>query len=176
MDYLLDTNILSAYYHLEHPNYEAAKATINGLDRTGHLLVSVVTMAEIDYGVRLAHAKNSKFIEEMRERAEIIRKRAKLPVTPFTAEYYARLKLGVAMLISPGKQKKNPRFIEDWIEHTTAKALGIDENDLWIASQGIERDITVVTDDKRFDVFKRAVPEFKLILTAPERFEQSSKW
>lgn len=167
MDYLLDTNILSAYYHAEHPLHVVAKDAIGSLDKSGLELVSVVTLAEIDYGVQLAADKSSTFVQALRDRADIIRERAKLPVTEFTSESYARLKAAVAKLIAPGNHKKNPRFVEDWIRHTTGKVLQIDENDLWIASQAIERDVTLVTIDKRFMVFKEAVPDFKLLLVPP---------
>lgn len=162
--YLLDTSALSAYYNEQHPHHAKALETINELGDEVQLLVSVITIAEIDYGVRLAEFEGSAYLPELRDRADKIRQHAQLPITHHTSAVYAELKAGVAkQMIRPGK-KKRPRYIEDWVDRGSGKALQLDENDLWICSQAKERDLTIITTDPDFRSFEKVDPDIRVIL------------
>lgn len=165
--YLLDTCALSAYYNGQHPHHARAVALINGLEANALLLVSVISIAEIEYGIRLAEFQNSSHLPELRERAERIKGHAQLPVTHHTSDVYADLKFKLAQTrIRPGK-KKMPRFIEDWADRGSGKVLQIDENDLWICAQAKERDVTLITTDTDFRAFEAADRDIRILFVQP---------
>ncbi|KAA3513829.1 hypothetical protein DXM25_22345 [Agrobacterium rosae] len=59
--------------------------------------------------------------------------------------------------------RRVPRWIEDWQGRVPSKTLQVDENDLWIVAQAIERDYLLVTSDLRLaDRFGKAIPELRL--------------
>lgn len=45
------------------------------------------------------------------------------------------------------KSKNKAKWPEGWVEPSTGKELGIDENDLWIAAQAIERNLVLASQD-----------------------------
>jgi len=58
-----------------------------------------------------------------------------------------------------------PRWVEAWSDRVTGQLLQIDENDLWIAAQAVERNLVVVTSDPDFThVIAPAVPELRVQL------------
>jgi predicted nucleic acid-binding protein len=61
--------------------------------------------------------------------------------------------------------RRIPRWVEDWSDRVTGQLLHIDENDLWIAAQTVERNLVVVTSDSDFvRVIAPAVPELRVQL------------
>ena len=55
--------------------------------------------------------------------------------------------------------------MEGWSDRVTGQLLQIDENDLWIAAQAVERNLVVVTSDPDFiRIIKLAVPELRVEL------------
>lgn len=164
--YLLDTCALSAYFNEEHALHGRAKSTIDGVSAEDAILVSAISLAELEYGIRLAEAKRGKRLDEFRERLVAIRQYGKLPVTDLTAPVYAELKAKLAVTRMKANGKKMPRYLEDWIESATTKQLQLDENDLWICAQAKERDLTIISADADFRAFTAADPDIKLILCA----------
>ena len=62
---------------------------------------------------------------------------------------YAQLKADMAKRYLPNASKKGrPRWLEDWVDKTKGKKLGIDENDLWMCAQAKERELILVTTDR----------------------------
>lgn len=165
--YLLDTSALSAYYNNQHLHHARALALLDHLEADALLLVSVISIAEIEYGIKLAEFHNSSHLPELRERAKRIKDHAQLPVTHHTSEVYADLKLKLAQTrIRPGK-KKMPRFLEDWADRGSGKALQIDENDLWICAQAKERDVALITADTDFRAFEAADRGIRILFVQP---------
>jgi predicted nucleic acid-binding protein len=162
--YLLDTCALSAYFNEEHKFHAPTKSTIDGLRTEDAVLVSSISLAELEYGIRLAEARQGKRLDEFRERLVTIRQYGKLAVTDLTAPVYAELKASIAATRLKANGKKMPRYLEDWIESATGKKLQLDENDLWICAQAKERDLTIITADPDFRAFASADPNIKLIL------------
>lgn len=165
MGFLLDTSALSAYLNLDHPHHESTVRVINQLPEAAPKLVSIVTLAELDYGIRFAELAGSTRLEEYRQRLAIIRKYAPLDITHHTSEAYAELKLFLAAHVQRRPGKKMPRWIEDWVDLGSAKRLQIDENDLWIAAQAKERDLVVVTGDNDMRILASVDPEIRILLT-----------
>jgi predicted nucleic acid-binding protein len=79
--YLLDTSTLSAYLNEEHPHHEVAISVVDGLPTEAAKLVSVVTLAELDYGIRFAELQGSRHLAEYRKRLDVVREYVSLPDT-----------------------------------------------------------------------------------------------
>ncbi len=71
-------------------------------------------------------------------------------ITAYTCEVYGEIK--TALLNRWGRNAdgslKNVKYVDDLIEPTTGKELGIQENDLWIVSIAKERNLLFITNDK----------------------------
>jgi predicted nucleic acid-binding protein len=163
--YLLDTSALSAYLNEGHQHHAVAIAVVGGLPAQAAKLVSVVTLAELDYGIRLAELQGSQRLAEYRQRLEVARQYASLDLSRHTSEAYAELKVRLAGQVQRKTGKKMPRWIEDWVEIGSAKRLQIDENDLWICAQAKERDLIVVTGDVDIRQLALLDPDLKIVLT-----------
>lgn len=163
--YLLDTSALSAYLNEDHPHHAEAKSVVDGLPVSAVKLVSAVTLAELDYGIRFAELQGSKRLIEYRMRLDVVRQYASLDLTRYTGEVYAELKVRLAAQMQRKAGKKMPRWIEDWVDVGSAKRLQIDENDLWICAQAKERDFIVVTGDIDIRQLSSFDPELKILLT-----------
>ena len=78
-----------------------------------------------------------------------------------TAIEYASLRATIAVHYLPKVTKQfRLKRIEDWVDQFTGKKLGVDENDLWICTQAIEMNFTLIADDKMNQI-KRAEPKLK---------------
>lgn len=165
--FLLDTSALSAYLNPTHPHHERAQQIIDGLPAVDAKFVSVVTLGEFDYGIRLAELAGSVRLAEYRQRLAIVRKYASLPMTHHTSEAYAELKAALAAKVQRNLESKMKRWVEDWIDIGSGKQLQIDENDLWICAQAKERDLVVVTGDSDVSRLATYDSQLRCILTAP---------
>jgi predicted nucleic acid-binding protein len=145
--YLLDTSVLSAYLNPDHKHHGNTVHVVDGLPLNDPKFVSVITLAEFDFGIRLAELAGSTRLVEYRDRLSIVRKYASLPLTHHTSEAYAELKALLASKVQRPRKGKMRRWIEDWIDMGSGKRLQIDENDLWICAQAKERDLIVLTAD-----------------------------
>lgn len=163
--FLLDTSTLSAYLNEDHPHHTAAISAIDGLPTEAAKFVSVVTLAELDYGIRFAELQNSTRLPEYRARLAIIRQYSSLDLTRNTSAVYAELKARLASHMLRKPLKKMPRWIEDWLIAGTAKRLQIDENDLWVCAQAKERDLTVVTGDDDIRQLALLDPDLKILFS-----------
>ena len=163
--YLLDTSALSAYLNEDHPHHDVAVSVIGSLPTETAKLVSVVTLAELDFGIRLAELQGSRHLAEYKKRLEVVRAYTSLDLTRHTSEVYAELKVNLASQMQRKPGKKMRRWIEDWIESGSDKRLQIDENDLWICAQAKERDLVVVTGDVDIRRLSSFDPELKILLT-----------
>jgi tRNA(fMet)-specific endonuclease VapC len=162
--YLFDASALSARLNEDHPYHASASAIIEGLPSDAIKLVSVITLAEIDYGIRLAEQLGSKRLDDFRQRLDVIRRYTPLDLTHHTSEAYAELKARIASHVRRRPNRKLTRFIEDWIDSGSGKGLQIDENDLWICAQAKERDLIVITTDTDLRTISSYDPEVRVWL------------
>jgi predicted nucleic acid-binding protein len=163
--YLFDASALSAYLNEDHTYHASAAVKIDALPFDSLKLVSIITLAEIDYGIRSAERAGSTRLEQYRDRLDVIKRYAPLNLTSHTSESYAELKACVASHMRRRPRKKHPRWIEDWIDLNSAKRLQIDENDLWICAQAKERDLILVTGDYDIRQLASYDPGLRIILT-----------
>jgi predicted nucleic acid-binding protein len=161
--YLLDTNLVSVLYDGGRPNHRAVRAALSAFDPAAPQLVSAITIGELRFGLALSRAAGRPLdhIEACIERTE---EHPLAEVGRHTAEAFGYVKSSVA-LQRVDIRKRVPRWVEGWSDRVTGQLLQIDENDLWIAAQAVERNLVVVTSDPDFtSIIKPAVPELRVEL------------
>lgn len=161
--YLLDTNLVSVLYDAQRPNHSNALQAIEGLNPDAPQLVSAVTIAELRFGLALSRAVGRPLhhIEACIERAE---EHPLAGVGRHTAEAFAHVKSSLAQQ-RLDLQRRIPRWVEAWTDRVTGQLLQIDENDLWIAAQAIERNYVIMTSDRDFvQIIATALPELRVSL------------
>jgi predicted nucleic acid-binding protein len=162
--YLFDASALSARLNEDHPHHASASAVIDGLPSEALKLVSIITLGEIDYGIRLAEQIGSKRLDEFRQRLDVIRRYTPLDLTHHTSEAYAELKARIASHVRRRPNKKLSRWIEDWIDLGSGKGLQIDENDLWLCAQAKAHDLIVITTDTDLRAISSYDAEVRVLL------------
>jgi tRNA(fMet)-specific endonuclease VapC len=161
--YLLDTNLVSVLYDAGRSNHLAVRSALADLDPNAAQLASAVTIGELRFGLALSRAAGRPLahIEACIERTE---EHPLAEIGRHTAEAFGYVKSSVA-LQRVNIQPRIPRWVEDWSDRVTGQLLQIDENDLWIAAQAVERNLVVVTSDLDFvRVIAPAVPELRVQL------------
>jgi predicted nucleic acid-binding protein len=61
-------------------------------------------------------------------------------------------------------RRDRPKYVEDWVDQATSKALGVDENDLWMCAQAKERGLVLVTTDQRMKRIEDADSDVRLLI------------
>jgi predicted nucleic acid-binding protein len=54
--------------------------------------------------------------------------------------------------------------LENWVDQATGQRLQVDENDLWMCAQARERNLVMLTADRKMDRIARADPLVRLSL------------
>jgi tRNA(fMet)-specific endonuclease VapC len=153
-DYLLDTQTVWYWYNSSCREHATVVENINvilqsaaSLEIKPKLLVSVITLGEINFGHRVASIPNpttqaayDRFVRE------------KLPI-PFelsadAAETYGDLRTRLFNKYAPGDKRKPKMRPEQLVAPVTAKELQIQENDLWLCAQAIAHRMVLVTNDR----------------------------
>lgn len=146
--YLLDTNIIRFWFDADRPEHAAVDRRIGQLPGASPLALSVITLGEIEYGHRVLHnasdpAQEEGFFDFVENRLPI-----KLDVGRHTRTAYGSLRARLFERFAPRNRRKKSIRPEELIDPTTSLELGIQENDLWIASQALEHNLVLVTHDK----------------------------
>lgn len=155
-DFLLDTQTIRYWHDSDCPQHAAVIGNVAALRQLAaplelkpKLLVSVVTLGEIEFGHRVALAPDPaaqaayiKFVQE------------ELP-SPFelssdaTAAYGdLRTRLFINNKYAPGEKRKPKMRPEQLRDLVTAKELQIQENDLWLCAQAVAHGMVLVTNDR----------------------------
>lgn len=161
--YLLDTNLVSVLYDARRPNHVTVRQAIAALPTEAAQLVSVVTAGELRFGLALARASGQALthIEACLVSTE---GHPLAEITRHTSDAFATVKSSVA-LARIDIRRRIPRWVEGWADRVSGQLLQIDENDLWIAAQALERNYVVVTSDRDFtQVIGPAVPDLRVLL------------
>lgn len=147
--YLLDTNIVSYWFDGRKPEHEVVTRRISALLDQAPLCVSAITLGEIEYGHRLETPDADtgfqvRFNHLIAERLPMV-----LDVRSSTKLSYGLIRARLFRKFAPKTRRRRDRWPEELIDPTTAKTLGIQENDLWLAAQAIEHRLVFVTHDKK---------------------------
>jgi len=145
--FLLDTNILCYLFNGSHEHYPAVSRHLEALDPAAPVFVSAVALGEIEYGHRCVSGEDTelqrrfnRFVEE--RFPQVLRIRAS------TRGAYGMLRSRLFERYAPPNRRSKIKRPEELIDPTTAMGLGIEENDLWMAAQAMERNLVFVTADK----------------------------
>jgi tRNA(fMet)-specific endonuclease VapC len=148
--YLLDTNIISELMKAEGAGDDSIPSLrliekMGSIAETGQLLTSVVVIAEIDYGIHINPASSVllKKAKSVMNRFEL------LPVNEHVAMKYSQLRGRLFEKYAPKEKRKILKRTEEWIDPTTSKELGIQENDVWITATALCYGLVLVTHDKK---------------------------
>lgn len=143
--YLLDTNVASAAWDQGNKAHSITRSRLLQLDQD-RVFISSITIAEIEYGLKTAPSLDS-------HRQQIVRREMSaykvLSVDRHTAEPYSDIRAIIFQNYAPRDRRGRikARYVEDLVEPTTGKELGIQENDLWIVSVAIQYNLVLVTND-----------------------------
>ena len=161
--YILDTSVVSVQLDHSHQRHSEIDAALAEMENDSVLFLSVVTLAELAFGVSMAKAFGHVNLPGMEQMLTVARRSEALPVTHHTSTAYAELKTKLAkQYLAKASRRDRPRWVEEWVDRTSGQKLQIDENDLWICSQAKERDLTVVTSDRRMRWIRDADSDVRL--------------
>ena len=161
--YLLDTCIISDLYNPRRKKHSDVRSAIEALDPTAPQFLSVVVLAELLFGLRMAEKTGQK-LTHIRSTIERAQERDVAEIGRHTAESYGNVKSQLAQRWT-NPESKLPRWPEDWKDKISGKNLQIDESDLWLVAQAVERNYVLLTTDKKLkDRFEPAVPDLRLRL------------
>jgi predicted nucleic acid-binding protein len=163
--YLFDTSALSIALDADHPLHRVKREAIEGLPAEATQFVSVIALAELGFGGALAAALGKGNVPTLTAILNRARTYNVVDVNHHTAAVYADVKSRIAQkYLAKALRRDRPKYIEDWIDQATGKILGIDENDVWMCAQAKERDLVLVTADKRMQRIPAADPAVRLLL------------
>ncbi|MGM0574339.1 MAG: type II toxin-antitoxin system VapC family toxin [Myxococcota bacterium] len=141
--YLLDSNALRAWVDARDPRHEPLREGLEQVPEQ-YVQLSVVTVAELHYGLALPHKVDPGTVRALRAATGRFLVRA---IDRHVTETYGRLRARLFERFAPRK-KRRKRSVSQLVDPATDESLGIQENDLWIASQAITVDAELVTYDK----------------------------
>jgi predicted nucleic acid-binding protein len=158
--HLLDTNVISVLFDERRPNHATVRATLEAIGPEEPQFVSVVVMAELRYGMQAASLAGQD-VSHIRQTLDQADRYPLAEVNRHTAEAYGDVKARLAhhwLDLS----KRPPRWLEDWAVRASSKTLQVDENDLWLVAQAVERNYRLITSDQRLiDRFGPAISELR---------------
>ena len=148
--YILDTNVFSPLLDSTHSRHGDVRAAIGALDALSTKFMSVITVAELGFGVSLYETVTGSPSPDLRRKLTKAHEYAVLDVTRHTSTAYAELKANLATkyVAKALRRDARPRWVEEWVDKATGKRLEVDENDLWICAQAKERNLIVITADR----------------------------
>lgn len=147
--YLLDSSVASIAWDSGNPNHEAIRRRL--VEIADELLfISSVTLAEVEYGLLTAPHIDILRQEAVRNAMAGYLPSQVLSIDRHTAKEYARIKSVLFMTYSPRNRRGRltKKRVEDLVERSTGKELGIQENDLWIVAIAVNYHLRFVTRDE----------------------------
>jgi predicted nucleic acid-binding protein len=162
--FLLNTSALTPAVDPGHTHYSLATKTIESIG-TAPLYVSAIALGEMIYGFELYKRSTGVVLPDSEKMLEAAKLWPRLDVTHHTVTVYAELKAALAVYCLPNVTKQfRKRYVEDWINQFTGKALRVDDNDLWICAQAREMNLVLVRGDRGMQAMQIADPLLKLML------------
>lgn len=153
-DFLLDTQIVRYWYDdkcAQHAavlrNIELLRKQAKSLDYAPRLLVSVVTLGEIEFGYRV---QPGDFTKNQEACMRFVHQElpASLELTDDATTAYGEIRARLFNKYAPREKRKRGMRPEQLMDMSTSLELGIQENDLWLCAQAIGHGMVLVTNDK----------------------------
>ncbi len=148
--YLLDTNVIRHWLDESNDFHAAVAQKAKEAAQVQSLMVtSSIVLGEIEYGIAATGGKAKQSLAEFRAQVakQFAQKRLLLSVSRSTTTIYGELRAKLFEKFAPKNRRTKGLRPEEMLDPVTAKELGIQENDLWIAAQAIERNLVLVTHD-----------------------------
>lgn len=149
--YLLDTCMLGYLAEVrrgaDSPEGRAVEERLRKIPKA-FLFICPMIVGEMEYGLQVAPDPD----RDKQEKARKITSEFEcLPIDEDVAkDHYGRLRALIFERVAPrGKRDKKlvSKRVDELVDPTTSKELGIQENDLWIASVAISHNMILVTND-----------------------------
>lgn len=153
-DFLLDTQTIRYWKDSECSQHAAVMGNVaslrqqaSSLDFKPKLLVSVVSLGEIEFGHRIALAPDlaaqAAYMQFVRE--ELF---GSFELSSDATAAYGELRARLFNKYAPADKRKSKMRPEQLVDPVTAKELGIQENDLWLCAQALAHGMVLVTNDR----------------------------
>ncbi len=153
-DFLLDTQIIRYWYDdkcAQHPavigNIESLKKRARPLEHEPRLLVSVVTLGEIEFGHRVQTGdfatKQDTYIRFVGQQLP-----DRLELTEDAVTAYGEIRSRLFNKYAPSEKRKPKMRPEQLTDPISSLALQIQENDLWLCAQAVSHGMVLVTNDR----------------------------
>ena len=144
--YLFDTNAVSPLWNARHPEHDTVKAFFASISQSP-VWLSTIVLAEIEYGMKITPEMDINSQNQVRH--EMSNHPFILDIDKHTIDPYSDLRAELFKKFSPRDRRGRltVKWPEDLIERTSAKELGVQENDIWIAAQAIQYNLILVTGD-----------------------------
>ncbi len=161
-DYLLDTQMIRYWYDRgcqEHAavigNLEALQTLATSAEHKPRLLVSVVTLGEMEFGHRVqvgAHAAHNE------ARMEFVNEQLpdRLELTEDAVWAYGEIRSRLFNKYAPGEMRKPKMRPEQLVDPVNSLNLQIQENDLWLCAQAVGHAMVLVSNDAMNPITKAA--------------------
>jgi len=155
-DFLIDTNIWEYWFNEDkEPQHSNVLKRVSELKKrcgktksSFRVWISSVTWGELEYGYQV-QTKNERSLEKpFRQFIHGIAPK-EFFIDKHVTRDYGRIRARLFEKYGPKEKKKKSLRPEQLIDPVTSLQLQIQENDLWIVSQAITRDFTLVTNDRR---------------------------
>lgn len=142
--HLLDTNALRAWIDGDHPRHANMVKNVGNWG-DAFVFLSAVTVAEVEFGLARPHSLATQIVGKIR--AALLRFPV-LEIDRHVGEPYGKLRAWLVERYAPKGQRKKLRSLTQLTDPISDLALGIQENDLWLASQAIATEAVLVTGDR----------------------------
>jgi tRNA(fMet)-specific endonuclease VapC len=144
--YLFDTNAVSPLWNVRHLEHDIIKNFFASVSQSP-VWLSTIVLAEIEYGMKITPEMDIDSQNQVRH--EMSNHPFILDIDKHTIGPYSDLRAELFKAFSPRDRRGRltVKWPEDLIERTSAKELGVQENDIWIAAQAIQYNLILVTDD-----------------------------
>ena len=142
--YLLDTNILSYWVNENARQHERVTEVISALPKDIPVFMSAISWGEMQFGARLnAKTRLPETDCHLFEKTFLT-----APVTRHTDQHYGKIKARLFEKFSPKELRSKEKRLSMLVDPVSGEQLGVDENDVWIVAQAIERNLVLVSNDK----------------------------
>lgn len=143
--FLLDTSVVSAYCDAGNPRHVGTRAYFAARP-AARLYTCPVTLGEIEYGLLVSPAADAQRHAAVREALAGFEV---LPIDRHTRDPYAIVRANLFRTYAPRKERGRLRtkHVEDLVDRTTGRELGIQENDLWLVAVAVQYDLKLATWD-----------------------------
>jgi tRNA(fMet)-specific endonuclease VapC len=144
--YLLDTNVLAHWFDEKQSEHKKVIEHLDALDPEAPLRISAISLGEMEYGHRCVSDVDT--VIQTRFKGFVnTRVPSVLGIRQSTSTWYGQVRSRLFRKFAPRNGKKHLQPCQ-LVDPVTAKSLGIQENDLWIAAQACEFNLVLVTHDR----------------------------